>query len=45
MVTTIVSAVVGVVLAGATIAGVITSVSSGDRPAPDTSNVQLYGAP
>ena len=41
----IITGIVGLLLAGATVAGVVTSVSSNDRPAPKspTANVQLYG--
>jgi hypothetical protein len=44
-VSTIVALIVGVVLAGATVAGVASSLSNNnDRPAASTSNVQLYGS-
>lgn len=41
----IITGVIGVLLAGATAAGIVTSVTSNDRPAPPspTANVQLYG--
>jgi hypothetical protein len=42
---TLVALIVGVVLAGATIAGVASSLSNHhNRPAASTANVQLYGA-
>jgi hypothetical protein len=42
---TIVALIVGVVLAGATVAGVTSSLSNHhNRPAASTANVQLYGA-
>jgi hypothetical protein len=44
-VSTIVAIIVGVVLAGATIAGVASSLSNHhNRPAASTSNVKLYGS-
>jgi len=41
----VVTGIVAAVLTGATIAGVVTSLNSNDRPAPPspTANVQLYG--
>lgn len=42
---TILTLIVGVVLAGATVAGVASSLSNHhNRPAASTANVQLYGA-
>lgn len=43
--TTIVTAIVGVVLAAGTVAGIVTSVHSSDRPTPKSpaANVKLYG--
>jgi hypothetical protein len=44
-VSTIVAIIVGVVLAGATVAGVTSSLTNHhNRPAASTSNVQLYGS-
>jgi hypothetical protein len=44
-VSTIVAIIVGVVLAGATVAGVTSSLTNHhDRPAASTNNVQLYGS-
>jgi hypothetical protein len=44
-VSTIVAVIVGVVLAGATIAGVTSSLTNNhNRPAASTSNVALYGS-
>lgn len=44
--TTVVTAIVGVVLAAGTVIGIVASTNSGDRPTPQSplSTVQAYGS-